>query len=130
MSNLSKQRPAGGANRHIAEAQARIAQQAQAVRQLKADGRDTTAAQDLLGVLRHSLDAMKAHREQIMRKLSRARPRPGRPRLSGTSPALKARSRAPVAFAASLPTAAPAKPERGWPRPFLVSCWSALLGCL
>ena len=83
MSNLSKQRQLAIANRHIAEAQARIAQQAQAVRQLKADGRDTTAAQDLLGVLRQSLDAMKAHREQIMRKLSRAPDRgPGRPRVS------------------------------------------------
>ena len=64
MPNLSKQRQLAIANRHIAEAQARIAQQAQAVRQLKADGRDTTAAQDLLGVLRQSLDAMNAHREQ------------------------------------------------------------------
>ena len=66
MSNLSKQRQLAIANRHIAEAQARIAQQAQAVRQLKADGRDTTAAQDRLGVLRQSLDATKAHREQII----------------------------------------------------------------
>jgi hypothetical protein len=83
MPNLSKQRQLAIANRHIAEAQARIAQQAQAVRQLKADGRDTTAAQDLLGVLRQSLDAMNAHREQIMRKLSREPDRgPGRPRVS------------------------------------------------
>ena len=59
------------ADRHIAEAQAGIAQQAKIVHELDADGHDTTLAQDLLGVMQRNLDVMNAHRQEIVRELSR-----------------------------------------------------------
>ena len=58
------------ADRHIAEGQARIAQQADVVCALDADGHDTTDAQNLLRVMQESLDAMNAHRQQIVRELA------------------------------------------------------------
>ena len=59
------------ANRHITDGQAQIAQQAEIVRELGADGHDTTLANDLLGVMRRNLDVMNAHRQQIVGALSR-----------------------------------------------------------
>jgi hypothetical protein len=59
------------ADRHIAEAQAGIAQQAKIVRELDADRHDTTLAQDLLGVMQRNLDVMNTHRQEIVRELSR-----------------------------------------------------------
>jgi hypothetical protein len=58
------------ADRHIAEGQARIAQQAEVLCELDADGQDTTDAPNLLRVTQQSLDAMNAHRQQIVRELS------------------------------------------------------------
>jgi hypothetical protein len=57
----------------MAEAQARVDQQAKVARELGADGHDATEARELLRVLQQNLDAIKAHREQIFRELSRAR---------------------------------------------------------
>jgi hypothetical protein len=57
------------ADRHIAEGQARIAQQADVVCALDADGDETTDAQNLLRVMQESLDAMNAQRQQIVREL-------------------------------------------------------------
>jgi hypothetical protein len=74
MAGLSKQRQRqylATADRHIAEGAAQIAQQAEIVRELGADGHDTTLANDLLGVMRRNLDVMNAHRQQIVRALSR-----------------------------------------------------------
>jgi hypothetical protein len=58
------------ADRHIAEGQARIAQQADVVCALDADSHDTTDAQNLLRVMQESLDAMNAQRQQIVRELT------------------------------------------------------------
>jgi hypothetical protein len=55
----------------MAEAQARVDQQAKVARELGADGHDAIEARELLRVLQQNLDA-KAHREQIFRQLSRA----------------------------------------------------------
>jgi hypothetical protein len=59
------------ANRHIVEAQARIAQQAKLVNELDADGCDTTGAKNLLWLLQRNLDVMNAHRQRIMGDLAR-----------------------------------------------------------
>jgi ABC-type transporter Mla subunit MlaD len=53
----------------MAEAQARVDQQAKVARELGADGHDAT---ELVRVLQQNLDAIKAHRERIFRELSRA----------------------------------------------------------
>jgi hypothetical protein len=50
------------ADRHIAEGQARIAQQADVLCELDADGHDTTDARYLLRVMQESLDAMNGKR--------------------------------------------------------------------
>ena len=60
------------ADRHIAEGQARIAQQAKLVGELDADGHDTTSAQNLLRIMQRNLDVMNAHRQTIMRELAGA----------------------------------------------------------
>jgi hypothetical protein len=60
------------ANRHIAEGQVQIAQQARLVRALDADGYDTRNAQNLLMIMRRNLDVMNTHREYILGELSRA----------------------------------------------------------
>jgi hypothetical protein len=60
------------ADRDVADGQARIARQAEILCELDADGQDTTDAQNLLRVLQQSLDAMNAHRQQIVRELSYA----------------------------------------------------------
>jgi hypothetical protein len=58
------------ADRHIAEGQARIAQQADVLCALDEAGQDTTDAQNLLRVMQESLDAMNAQRQQIVRELT------------------------------------------------------------
>jgi hypothetical protein len=60
------------ANRHIAEGQAQIAQQAKLVCALDADGYDTRSAQNLLMLMRRNLDVINTHREYILGELSRA----------------------------------------------------------
>ena len=75
MTGLSKQRQRQHlaiADRHIAEGAARIAQQAELARKLDEGGHNTTEAKDLLRVLQQSLDAFKAHRDQIFREMARA----------------------------------------------------------
>jgi hypothetical protein len=59
------------ADRHIAESQERIAQQAKLVSGLEAEGYDTTGAQNLLRLLQRNLEVLNAHRERMMRELSR-----------------------------------------------------------
>ena len=59
------------ANRQIAEGQAQIAQQAKLIRELAADGHDATNARNLLMLLQRNLGVMNAHRQQIVRELSR-----------------------------------------------------------
>lgn len=58
------------ADRHIAEEQERIARQAEVVRQLDRNGRETAEAEDLLRVLNEVLAAMETHREHIVREWS------------------------------------------------------------
>jgi hypothetical protein len=59
------------ANRHIAEAEARIVHQAKLVSELGAHGCDTTGAQHLLRLLQRNLDIMNVHRQRIMGELAR-----------------------------------------------------------
>jgi hypothetical protein len=64
------------ANRHMAETQARVDRQAEVARELGEARRAATEAHELLRVLQQNLDAIKVHRQQIFRELSRAdRPR-------------------------------------------------------
>ena len=58
------------ADRDVTEGQERIARQAEVVRELSADGHDTSDAQNLLRVMQQSLDAVTAHRQQIVRELA------------------------------------------------------------
>ena len=58
------------ADRDVTEGQERIARQAEIVRELSADGHDTSDAQNLLRVMQQSLDAVTAHRQQIVRELA------------------------------------------------------------
>jgi hypothetical protein len=58
------------ADRDMTEGQERIARQAEVVCELRADGHDTSDAQNLLGVMQQSLDAVTAHRQQIVRELA------------------------------------------------------------
>ena len=58
--------------RHLAESQARIVRQAEFVRELYADGHDTTFAAKRLLVLAANLNGMARHRAQIVRELSAA----------------------------------------------------------
>jgi hypothetical protein len=60
------------ADRDVTEGQERIARQAEVVCELDADGHDTTDARNLLLVMQQSLDAMNAHRQQIVRELASA----------------------------------------------------------
>jgi hypothetical protein len=55
---------------HVAEGQARIARQAEFVRELDADGHDTTFGAKRLIVMAANLNEMKEHRQQIIRELS------------------------------------------------------------
>jgi hypothetical protein len=61
--------------RHFAEGQARIARQAEFVRELYAYGHDTTFAAKRLLVLAANLNGMARHREEIERELSAAQTR-------------------------------------------------------
>ena len=54
----------------VTEGQERIARQAEVVRELSADGHDTSDAPNLLRVMQQSLDAVTAHRQQIVRELA------------------------------------------------------------
>jgi hypothetical protein len=60
------------ADRALTEGQERIARQAEVVCELDAEGHDTTDAKNLLRVMQQSLDAMNAHRQQIVRELASA----------------------------------------------------------
>ena len=57
-------------DRDLTEGQERIARQAEVVRELDAGGHATTDAQNLLRAMQQSLDAVTAHRRQIVRELS------------------------------------------------------------
>jgi hypothetical protein len=58
------------ADRHIAEAKARIARQSALVGQMAAAGWDTSLSNSLLQEMERALDLMYMHRAQIMRELS------------------------------------------------------------
>ena len=71
MGALSKlRRDLATADRHIAEGEARIAQQAEIVRELGADGHDTANERSLLRFMQRNLDVMNVHRQLIVRELS------------------------------------------------------------
>jgi hypothetical protein len=61
--------------RHLAEGQARIARQGELVRELYAEGHDTTFAAKRLFVLAANLNGVERRREQIVRELSAAQKR-------------------------------------------------------
>jgi hypothetical protein len=61
------------ANRHIVEAHARIACQAEVVRKLDTDGHDMTEAESLLRTMEETVEAVQARRKHIVRELSCAR---------------------------------------------------------
>jgi hypothetical protein len=61
------------ADRDVTEGQERIARQAEVLCELDAQGQDTTHAQNLLLVMQQSLDAVSAHRQQIVRELASTR---------------------------------------------------------
>jgi hypothetical protein len=56
--------------RHLAVDQARTTRQAEFVRELDADGHDTTFGAKRLIVMAANLNEMKEHRQQIIRELS------------------------------------------------------------
>ena len=58
------------ADRAVTEGPERIARKAEVVCELDAEGHGTTDAQNLLGVMQQSLDAMSAHPQQIVRELA------------------------------------------------------------
>jgi hypothetical protein len=60
------------ATRHIVDARARMARQLEIMRRLEADGHDAAQAKNLFRDLEDSLEEMLAHREHIVRELSRA----------------------------------------------------------
>jgi hypothetical protein len=73
MAGISElQQELADAERHLAEGHERIARQAEVVRQLDRHGHDTTDAENPLREMETALAAMGAHREQIVRELSRA----------------------------------------------------------
>jgi hypothetical protein len=61
--------------RYLAEGAARFARQAEFVRELYAEGHDTTFAAKRLLVLAANLDGIARHREQIVHQLSAAQTR-------------------------------------------------------
>jgi hypothetical protein len=60
------------ADRHIAEGNGRIARQVEVLCELDRHGHDTTHAWSLLEAMEDSVAAMDAHRQQIVRELTRA----------------------------------------------------------
>jgi hypothetical protein len=64
--------------RRLAEGQARIARQAEFVRELDADGHDTTFGAKRLVVMAANLNEMARRRQQIVRELSTAQKRAAR----------------------------------------------------
>jgi hypothetical protein len=56
------------AERHIVEAEARIAKQRELIEELARDGHDTTRAIQLLETMTHTLEVMKQHRRLIKEK--------------------------------------------------------------
>jgi hypothetical protein len=58
------------AERHLAEGQARIARQAEFVRELDASGHDTDFSAKRLMVMAANLNEMQEHRQQVLRALS------------------------------------------------------------
>jgi hypothetical protein len=63
------------AERHLAEGQARIARQAEFVRELDASGHDTDFSAKRLMVIAANLNEMQEHRQQVLRALSAAQKR-------------------------------------------------------
>ena len=61
--------------RHLAEGRARIARQAEYVRELGASGHDTDFSVKRLMVMAGNLNEMQEHRQQVLRSLSAAQKR-------------------------------------------------------
>jgi hypothetical protein len=79
------------ANRHIAESQASIAQQAKVVSELDADGYDPTNARNLLRLLQRNLEVMNTHPSRSCTscravKTSNLRPAARQPQPGGPGP--------------------------------------------
>ena len=58
------------ADRHVAEAEDRVARQTEAVARSRAEGRDTAEAEAVLRAFRLSLDLLREHRERISREIA------------------------------------------------------------
>ncbi len=52
--------------RHIAEAEGRVARQAEAFARLRAEGRDAAEAETLLRAFRQSLELLREHRARVL----------------------------------------------------------------
>jgi hypothetical protein len=58
------------ADRYIAEAEGRVARQAEAVARSRAEGRDTAEAEAVLRAFRLSLEFLREHRERVWREIA------------------------------------------------------------
>ena len=52
--------------RHVAEVKGRVARQAEAVAQLRAEDRDAAEGEAMLGAVRQSLELLREHRERFL----------------------------------------------------------------
>ncbi len=58
------------ADRHIAEGEARLGNQAKLIANLAADGHDTALAEELLTTMEMTLTTMRGHRNLILREIA------------------------------------------------------------
>jgi hypothetical protein len=58
------------ADRHVAEAEGRVARQAETVARSRAEGRDTAEAEAVLRAFRLSLELLREHRERLSREIA------------------------------------------------------------
>jgi hypothetical protein len=73
MADISElQQELAQADRHIAQGNGRIARQLESVRELDRHGHDRARARSLLQAMEDTVAAMDAHRQQIVRELTRA----------------------------------------------------------
>jgi hypothetical protein len=54
------------ATRHVAEAEERCARQRALIEEMKADGQDTTGAENMLRLLEQSLDLIREHQQRLL----------------------------------------------------------------
>ncbi|WP_336487946.1 hypothetical protein [Methylobacterium nigriterrae] len=63
------------ADQHITDGERRITEQTARIRELRADGHDTSRSEQLLATFKSTLAAWYAHREQILRRINDLRNR-------------------------------------------------------